>query len=203
MVVKKLSKVVSLALSTVILSLLVFPSSASAQTTEYMGYSKNGSQASEKADTISITYNDYTFEIPDYWGDPIEYGNELYFVDKSGSLPLLYMTYASKDYYTEKYNVSAIKFKDYAKILEESLDDFISCVFESSDFHDSTNRFIAGNPAITRTGTCNIDGDDDAFIAQFIDDDNIYVIMVIDYEDSESTIFDDIDELLDSFKAID
>lgn len=205
MVVKRLSKVVCLALSTVILFALAFPSTSSARTraTEYMGYSANSSvQSTEDTDVIKVEYNGYAFEIPEYWGEPMQVDTEMYFVSENGSLPLLYLTYAPKDYYTENYKKSNLKYKDYVKILDESLDDFIDYVFNSSDFDDSTSTYIADNPAITRQGTCNIYGEDDAFIAQFIDDENIYVFMMIDYKDSGSAIFDDIDDILDSFKII-
>ena len=205
MVVKKLSKVVCLALSTVILSALAFPSTSSARTrtTEYMGYSANSkAQSTENTDVINVEYNGYSFDVPEYWGEPIVVDNEMYFIKENGTLPLLYMTYASKDYYTENYKNSILKYRDYINILEESLDDFISYVFTSPDFDDSTKTYIAGNPAITRTGTCTIYGKNDAFVAQFIDDENIYVFMMVDYENSGSAIFDDIDGILDSFTVI-
>ena len=204
MVVKKISKAVSLVLLAVIISSFAFSNSANARTTEYMGYSASDkAESAEKSDTINVEFNNYSFDVPEYWGEPYAYGNEMYFLNNSFEIPIMYIAYAPKAYYTEKYNDSILKYKDYVSILEESMDDFIDYVFDSCDFDDSNNTFIAKKPAISRQGTCRIDGKDNAFVAQFIDDDYIYVIMIVDYEDSDSTIFEDIDEFLDSFKAID
>ena len=182
MVVKKISKAVSLVLFTVIISTFAFSSSASARTTEYLGYSTTDkTNAAEKSDTIKVEFNNYSFDVPEYWGDPYAYGNEMYFLNDSFEIPIMYIAYAPKDYYTEKYNDSTLKYKDYFNILEESMDDFIGYVFDSCDFEDSNNTFIAQKPAISRQGTCRIDGKDNAFVAQFIDDDYIYVIMIVDY----------------------
>ena len=205
MVVRKISKAVSLVLFTSVLFSLVFSSSARARTTEYMGYSTTTTKTntSSTPDTIGVEFNNYSFDVPGYWGEPYAYGNEMYFLNDSFEIPIMYIAYAPKAYYTEKYNDSTLKFKDYFNILEESMDDFIGYVFDSCDFEDSNNTFIAQKPAISRQGTCRIDGKDNAFVAQFIDDDYIYVIMIVDYEDSDSTIFEDIDDFLDSFKVID
>lgn len=204
MIVKKINKSINLFLFTVILSLLVLPLNTYAQKAENIGYSKvTPSKKADETNVTEVTYNGYSFNVPDYWGDPVTVGYEMYFMKDSGSLPLLYMTYIENDFYTESYKNSKLTYTDYFDVLEESLNDFIDYVFDSSEFDDSTKTFIGGKPAITRKGTCNMAGDDDAFIAQFIDDNNIYVIMLVDYKDSESDLFDDLNELLDSFKEID
>ncbi|SES31611.1 hypothetical protein SAMN04487884_12928 [Butyrivibrio fibrisolvens] len=204
MMVKRINRSISLFLFTAILSLLVLPLSTNAQKAEYMAYSTESlSKKSDETKITEVTYNGYSFNVPEYWGDPVTVGNEMYFMKDSGTLPLLYMTYIENDFYTEQYKDSKLRYTDYFNVLEESLNDFISFVFDSCEFDDSTKTFIGGKPALTRKGTCNMAGDDDAFVAQFIDDNNIYVIMLVDYQDSGSDIFDDINELLDSFKEID
>ena len=157
-------------------------------------------KSSDKKDVTQLTYMNYSFEVPDFWCDIYDNEGDMYIYTESEYVfPVIYIFYDPistldiDDTSTYKKSVKALK-----TINEEAMD----ILFEGAELEESEERYIAGYPAITTRGTIEFDGTNNVYSALFIDDENVYYIIMIDYDDAEVDLFADMEDILDSFEEI-
>lgn len=165
--------------------------------------SVSGKKGSSTSETTEFTYGNYTFEVPSYWYDSEENNDTLYAYASEYICPMLFIYKNSRELWEDEGATTATKYKDCIKVLEASNTNELDLDFDSWDAESEEETYIAGYPALTYKGNGTIDYTNyEFFIASFIDDDDVYCIAFIDYDDEDFDIFADVEDILESFEEI-
>lgn len=155
------------------------------------------------SDTTTYSYGNYTFELPSYWYDSEEVNDTLYAYASEYICPMFFIYKSSKELWKDEGATTATKYKDCIKVLEESNSQELDLDFDSWESESEEETYIAGYPAHTIKGIGTIEYTDyEFFVASFIDDDDVYCFAFIDYDDEDYEIFDDVEDILESFEEI-
>lgn len=150
-------------------------------------------------DSYYYMFSYYTFTIPSYWGEP-EYdsdGTVYFYGEDEYDLPLIMLTYEPIENYFDSGEVNGLTDEEAIEILESFKDTLEEDSYYLSETEEIT---IAGYPAIIYTATVSLYGDNDIRIAHFMDSDYFYELLLIEYEDSDTSYLEDLDYIVSTFE---
>lgn len=171
-------------------------------------FADDDSSSKDSSSKNKETFGNYTFSLPDSWGDCEAYEDDVddavyYFIGEYDELPMFMVLKETLLDYVSSSELKTLTEEEEYEILEY----FRTGVTEGKDFEnltESTQTKIAGNPAITFSFTGEIYGDNDVRISVFVDkeDVDVYCLMLMEEEDADPSYFDDMAKIEKSFKKI-
>lgn len=171
-------------------------------------FADDDSSSKDSSSKNKETFGNYTFSLPDSWGDCEAYEDDVddavyYFIGEYDELPMFMVLKETLLDYVSSSELKTLTEEEEYEILEY----FRTGVTEGEDFEnltESTQTKIAGNPAITFSFTGEIYGDNDVRISVFVDkeDVDVYCLMLMEEEDADPSYFDDMAKIEKSFKKI-
>ena len=150
-------------------------------------------------DSYYYMFSYYTFTVPSYWGEP-EYdsdGTVYFYGEDEYDLPLIMLTYEPIENYFDSGEVNGLTDEEAIEILESFKDTLEEDSYYISETEEIT---IAGYPAIIYTATVSLYGTNDIRIAHFMDSDYFYELLLIEYEDSDTSYLEDLDYIVSTFE---
>ena len=153
----------------------------------------------EFTDIASYTFNGYTFDIPAYWGEADVYEDGIYFYgEDEDDLPAVFISIMNiEDIFDDE--IYGLTDEEAIEYLESYKEWVFSYDIDARNITDSEEITIAGYPAIIYSATITLYEDDDIRMAIFMDNEYIYELMIMEYEDSDPSYLMDLDYIAASF----